>query len=160
MSHHYIEEPPQLKQPYPQKPLTLDMSTKIEPKGSFCIDALLARTEDRPASPATSRSLSPSSSHSQSPPISPGSEQPPFVPRPGFLGQMYGSGALYGGYQTPPVQTSAFHSLDGALVHKVQVPVGHAHHQIHQMQLEWLARTGMFYPRLPDLTGQSSFYST
>jgi hypothetical protein len=23
------------------------------------------------------------------------------------------------------------------------------------MQLEWLARTGMFYPRLPDLTGQS-----
>lgn len=26
---------------------------------------------------------------------------------------------------------------------------------LHQMQLEWLARTGMFYPRLPELAGKS-----
>lgn len=32
-------------------------------------------------------------------------------------------------------------------------PVGNQQHLQH-MQLEWLARTGMFYPRLPDLTGQ------
>lgn len=151
MSHHYVEDP-SIHQPYPQKPLTLDMSTKIEPKGSFCIDALLARNEDRPQSPATSRSMSPSSSHSQSPPISPGSEtQGPFVPRPGFLGQVYGANGLYH-HQGLQMQTSAFHSLDGGMIQKLQ-PVGHTHQQIHQMHLEWLARTGMFYPRLPDLTG-------
>jgi hypothetical protein len=32
-------------------------------------------------------------------------------------------------------------------------PAGNQQHLQH-MQLEWLARTGMFYPRLPDLTGQ------
>lgn len=31
-------------------------------------------------------------------------------------------------------------------------PAGNQQHLQH-MQLEWLARTGMFYPRLPDLTG-------
>lgn len=153
MSHHYVEDSSQIRQSYSQKPLTIDMSTKIEPKGSFCIDALLARDEDHPHSPTTTRSLSPSSSHSQSPPISPGSEmQSPFIPRPGFLGQVYGGNGLYG-YQSPQVQTSAFHSLDGGMVQKLQIPVGHTHQQIHQMHLEWLARTGMFYPRLPDLTG-------
>lgn len=32
-------------------------------------------------------------------------------------------------------------------------PAANQQHLQH-MQLEWLARTGMFYPRLPDLTGQ------
>jgi hypothetical protein len=32
-------------------------------------------------------------------------------------------------------------------------PAGNQQHFQH-MQLEWLARTGMFYPRIPDLTGQ------
>lgn len=154
MAHHYIEDPKN----YQTKPLTLDMSTKIEPKGSFCIDALLARNEERPSSPTNSRSMSPTSSHSQSPPISPGNEdlqQNPFIPRPGLLNQMYSGGNGIYGYQTPPhpMQTSAFHSLEGGMVQKVQIPVGHGHQQFHQMQLEWLARTGMFYPRLPDLTG-------
>lgn len=161
---HYIEDKPQHLQPstYSQKSMSIDISsTKIqEAKGSFCIDALLARNEDRDraTSPETSRSLSPTSSHSQSPPISPGSEEihaNPFIPRPGLLNQIYpASNALYG-YQPPHVQTSAFHSLDGTgMVQKVQIPVSHNHQQLHQMQLEWLARTGMFYPRLPDLTGR------
>lgn len=34
-------------------------------------------------------------------------------------------------------------------------PTGNQQHLQH-MQLEWLARTGMFYPRLPDLTGINS----
>lgn len=34
-------------------------------------------------------------------------------------------------------------------------PGGSQH--LHHMQLEWLARTGMFYPRLPDLTGKKNF---
>lgn len=159
MAHHYLEDTSKITpQNYQQKPLTLDMSTKIESKGSFCIDALLARNQDRPASPATSRSISPTSSPSRSPPISPGSEdlhQNPYIPRPGLLNQMYGNGNGIYGYQTPPhpMQTSAFHSLEGGMIQKVQLPVGNGHQQIHPMHLEWLARTGMFYPRLPDLTG-------
>jgi hypothetical protein len=141
--------------PYQSKPLNMD--TKIqENKGSFCIDALLSRTDDRPTSPDTSRSISPSSTRSRSPPISPGSEEVPqtaFVPRPGLLNHIYPNGANFYGYQAQP-QASAFHSLDGAMIQKVQLPVNHHNHnQLHQMQLEWLARTGMFYPRLPDLTG-------
>jgi hypothetical protein len=145
--------------PYQSKPLNMD--TKIqENKGSFCIDALLSRTDDRPTSPDTSRSISPSSTRSRSPPISPGSEEVPqtaaFVPRPGLLNHIYPNGANFYGYQAQP-QASAFHSLDGAMIQKVQLPVNHHNHnQLHQMQLEWLARTGMFYPRLPDLTGESN----
>ncbi|XP_063905519.1 brain-specific homeobox protein homolog [Zophobas morio] len=140
---------------YQSKPLNMD--TKIqENKGSFCIDALLSRTDDRPTSPDTSRSISPTSTRSRSPPISPGSEEVPqtaFVPRPGLLNHIYPNGGNFYGYQAQP-QASAFHSLDGAMIQKVQLPVNHHNHsQLHQMQLEWLARTGMFYPRLPDLTG-------
>lgn len=159
---HYLEDK---SHNYAPKPISVEIQTKIqETKPSFCIDALLARNEDRANSPETSRSMSPaSSSHSHSPPISPGSEDVhhnPFVPRPGLLNQIYpttaaANAAIYG-YQTAPthMQTSAFHSLDGTgMMQKVQLPVGHGHSQLHQMQLEWLARTGMFYPRIPDLTG-------
>ncbi|XP_072387705.1 homeobox protein Hox-A4-like [Diabrotica undecimpunctata] len=151
---------------------SLDMSTKLqENKPSFCIDALLSRSDallartdsiitrtdrDQVNSPETSRSISPTSTRSRSPPISPGSEEVPqstFVPRPGLLSHIYPNGGGFYGYQSQN-QSSAFHSLDGSMVQKVHMPVGH-HNQnhIHQMQLEWFARTGMFYPRLPDLTG-------
>ena len=154
----YLEENHHLMhhQDYQNKPLNMD--TKIqENKGSFCIDALLSRNNERPMSPDTSRSISPSSTRSRSPPISPGSEDIPataFVPRPGLLNHIYPNGGGFYGYQGQP-QASAFHSLDGSMVQKVHLPVNH-HNQnhLHQMQLEWLARTGMFYPRLPDLTGE------
>ncbi|CAG9859834.1 unnamed protein product [Phyllotreta striolata] len=155
--HHIV-----LSQQYQTKPLNMD--TKLqENKPSFCIDSLLSRSEslltrstDRPASPATSRSISPTSTRSRSPPISPGSEEIPhssFVPRPGLLNHIYPNGSGFYGYQTQN-QSSAFHSLDGGMIQKVHLPVGH-HNQnhLHQMQLEWFARTGMFYPRLPDLAG-------
>ncbi|XP_015187382.1 PREDICTED: uncharacterized protein LOC107072171 [Polistes dominula] len=63
-----------------------------------------------------------------------------------------------GGLYYHPASGSAFHSI-----HKEgQTVVGHPQstgphpqqHHIHQLQLEWLARTGMLYPRLPaDLAG-------
>ncbi|XP_016919977.1 AT-rich interactive domain-containing protein 1B [Apis cerana] len=122
-------------------------------------------------------------SHSpvSSPPISPGSEEPsgnaipgnPNLPSGhyGALGSSTGvtrqnqalllhpSGPLIhpGGLYYHPAGGSAFHSI-----HKEGQPVGHsqsagAHpqqHHIHPLQLEWLARTGMLYPRLPaDLAG-------
>lgn len=142
---------------------TINMETKIhENKGSFFIDALLSKDDERPNSPDnTSRSISPSSStrSRSSPPISPGSEEippnNPFVPRPGLLSHIYPNSGTFYGYQAQP-QSSAFHHLDGsttAMVQKVQLPVNH-HGQLQQMHLEWFARTGMFYPRLPDLTGK------
>lgn len=156
---HYLEEQSHLvfnHHDYQPKPLNMD--TKIqENKGSFCIDALLSRSEDRPTSPDTSRSISPTSTRSRSPPISPGSEEippNPFVPRPGLLNHIYPNGGAFYGY---PGQTqgSAFHSIDGSMVQKVQLPINHHNHsQFHQMQLEWLARTGMFYQKFPDLTGK------
>ncbi|KAI4467017.1 hypothetical protein MML48_2g00005244 [Holotrichia oblita] len=158
---HYLEESSHLtmlnhhNHEYQPKPLNMD--TKIqENKGSFCIDALLSRNEERPTSPDTSRSISPTSTRSRSPPISPGSEEVPpnpFVPRPGLLNHIYPNGGAFYGY---PGQTqgSAFHSIDGSMVQKVQLPLNHHNHsQFHQMQLEWLARTGMFYQKFPDLTG-------
>ncbi|XP_017764642.1 PREDICTED: uncharacterized protein LOC108554025 [Eufriesea mexicana] len=123
-------------------------------------------------------------SHSpvSSPPISPGSEEPnsnvipgnPNLPSGHYsaLGSSAGvarqnqalllhpSGPLIhpGGLYYHPAGGSAFHSI-----HKESQPVGHsqsagaAHpqqHHIHPLQLEWLARTGMLYPRLPaDLAG-------
>lgn len=160
---HYVEERHLIHshQAYQSKPL--NMETKIqENKGSFCIDALLSKNEERPpTSPDnTSRSISPSSStrSRSSPPISPGSEEiiPPnnsFIPRPGLLSHIYPNTGTFYGYQTQP-QSSAFHHLDGTtMVQKVQLPVNH-HGQLQQMHLEWFARTGMFYPRLPDLTGK------
>ncbi|GJQ82757.1 hypothetical protein Trydic_g19765 [Trypoxylus dichotomus] len=158
---HYLEESSHLtmlnhhNHEYQPKPINMD--TKIqENKGSFCIDALLSRNEERPTTPDTSRSISPSSTRSRSPPISPGSEEippNPFVPRPGLLNHIYPNGGAFYGY---PGQTqgSAFHSIDGSMVQKVQLPLNHHNHsQFHQMQLEWLARTGMFYQKFPDLTG-------
>ncbi|XP_066147385.1 motor neuron and pancreas homeobox protein 1-like [Euwallacea fornicatus] len=132
-------------------------TTKIhhEPKGSFCIDALLSRNEERATSPSEARSNSSNSTRSQSPPISPGCEEvttTAFVPRPGLLNHnsYLNSNALYT-YQTTP-QSSAFQSLEGSLMQKVHIPVN-PHNQFHQIQMEWLARTGMFYPRLQDLAG-------
>lgn len=162
---HYVDDRHQVIHSisYQSKPNTMD--TKIhENKGSFCIDALLSKNEERPTSPEnTSRSISPTSTRSHSsPPISPGSEeiqQHPFVPRPGLLSHIYPSSNSFYGYQAQP-PSSAFHSLDGAMVQKLQLPVTHHNHsQLQQMQLEWFARTGVFYPRLPDLTGMLILFS-
>lgn len=135
---------------------TLDGTKIHEPKGSFCIDALLSRTEERAPSPEMTRSNSSTSTRSHSPPISPGCEEvstTAFVPRPGLLNHSnyLNSNTLYS-YQGPP-QSSAFQSLEGSLMQKVHIPVN-PHSQFHQIQMEWLARTGMFYPRLQDLAGE------
>lgn len=159
---HYLQDhhSVMIHEDYQNKPLNMD--TKIsDNKGSFCIDALLSRNSERPVSPDTSRSISPTSTRSRSPPISPGSEELPsttIIPRPGLLNHIYPNGSAFYGYQGQ-AQSSAFHSLDGTIAQKIHLPVGH-HTQSHlqQMQLEWFARTGMFYPRLPDLTGKSFFY--
>ncbi|XP_076180333.1 motor neuron and pancreas homeobox extra-extra [Ptiloglossa arizonensis] len=128
------------------------------------------------ASSGSNASRSPVSS----PPISPGSEEPtgngvhgnPSLPT-GHYGALGGAGitrqnqALLlhpsgplihpGGLYYHPAGGSAFHSI-----HKEGQPVGHSQpagphpqqHHIHPLQLEWLARTGMLYPRLPaDLAG-------
>lgn len=178
-------------------------------KKSFCIEALLARSEDpedgpvsRSASPRTPSPQSPGTSvHSVSPPISPGSEDvslpvdsysgvpgssPHLIPRPGLLANPttpssavaaalfavnhhqnhLNHHAVYGfpNHHHHHLLTggSAFHPLDGATGGVKggggapgggAGPTGNQQHLQH-MQLEWLARTGMFYPRLPDLTGQ------
>ncbi|KAK9884010.1 hypothetical protein WA026_004945 [Henosepilachna vigintioctopunctata] len=165
---HYVEESSNLMHPRDTFHFqSRSIETKIqESKSSFCIDALLSKNSlEHPLSPTdTSRSVSPSNStRSPSPPISPGSEEIPqnagFVPRPGLLNHIYSAvsvpnGSGFYGYHHPHLQGqpgagSAFHSLEGQ---KVQVATPHS--QLHQMHLEWLARTGMFYPRLPDLTGE------
>jgi len=126
------------------------------------------------ASPGSNASRSPASS----PPISPGSEDPPSN---GILGHQslagpYSMGAAVvrqnqglllhpagplihpGGLYYHPAGGSAFHSI-----HKEGQPVGHPQsggphpqqHHIHPLHLEWIARTGMLYPRLPaDLAGE------
>jgi len=126
------------------------------------------------ASPGSNASRSPASS----PPISPGSEDPASN---GILGHQslagpYGMGAAVvrqnqglllhpagplihpGGLYYHPAGGSAFHSI-----HKEGQPVGHPQsggphpqqHHIHPLHLEWIARTGMLYPRLPaDLAGE------
>lgn len=155
MSHYIENNNHQLIHQFQTKPINMDTKLHENNKGSFCIDALLSKNEE---SPDTSRSISPTSStrSRSSPPISPGSEeipQNPFVPRPGLLSHIYPNSSTFYGYQTQP-QSSAFHNFDGTMVQKVQLPVNHhGHNQLQQMQLEWFARTGMFYPRLPDLTG-------
>lgn len=159
---HYGEDSrgPVHGQLYQSKPLNMD--TKIhETKGSFCIEALLSKNDDQPNHSDTSRSISPSSTKSRSPAISPGCEEIPqnhFVPRPGLLNHLYtNSNALYNNYHGPP-QGSAFHSIDGNFVQKIQMPMNHhGHSPLHQMQLQWLASSGIFYPRLPDLPGESLF---
>ncbi|XP_011636523.1 homeobox protein Nkx-6.1 isoform X2 [Pogonomyrmex barbatus] len=126
------------------------------------------------ASPGSNASRSPASS----PPISPGSEDPSsngMLSHQSLTSGPYGMGAAVvrqnqglllhpagplihpGGLYYHPAGGSAFHSI-----HKEGQPVGHPQsggphpqqHHIHPLQLEWFARTGMLYPRLPaDLAG-------
>ncbi|XP_026490655.1 homeobox protein Hox-C4 [Vanessa tameamea] len=88
-------------------------------------------------------------SESYSPPISPGVEggneeydsyRPGIIPKPGLL--------------QPPIQAPLFNYPPPGL----SLPQASAFHHpgdrvLHQMQLEWLARTGMFYHRIPELGG-------
>lgn len=127
------------------------------------------------ASPGSNASRSAASS----PPISPGSEDPssngvlghqslasgPYGVSAAVVRQNQGlllhpAGPLIhpGGLYYHPAGGSAFHSI-----HKEGQPVGHPQsggphpqqHHIHPLQLEWFARTGMLYPRLPaDLAGE------
>ncbi|XP_041987910.1 homeobox protein Hox-A4 [Aricia agestis] len=101
-------------------------------------------------------------SDTYSPPISPGVEggddydnyRPGIIPKPGLLPQNPAlvaaqSAALFNYPQLqpgalppgalPPGAPSAFHHPGDRV--------------LHQMQLEWLARTGMFYHRIPELGG-------
>ncbi|XP_014470102.1 PREDICTED: muscle segmentation homeobox [Dinoponera quadriceps] len=148
----------------------VDRLENVEDDTSVDVDP----TRTGSASPGSNASRSPASS----PPISPGSEDPTSN---GVLGHQslasgpYGVGAAVvrqnqglllhpagplihpGGLYYHPAGGSAFHSI-----HKEGQPVGHPQsggphpqqHHIHPLQLEWLARTGMLYPRLPaDLAG-------
>lgn len=165
---HFGDEQQNLLQPRDTYHQVRQMETKInESKNSFCIDALLSKSDsERALSPTdTSRSMSPSNStRSPSPPISPGSEevhQSPtgFVPRPGLLNHFHpaatspNGGGFYGYHlQGQPGATPGFYGMEGQ---KVQVATSHG--QLHPMQLEWLmARTGMYFPnpRFPDLSGE------
>ncbi|CAH2268455.1 jg16885 [Pararge aegeria aegeria] len=113
---------------------------------------------DSPRSGRSSpRSVSPGSddgnrSECYSPPISPGVEggseeydsyRPGIIPKPGLLQPpMVAQSALFN-YPPPGLpmpQASAFHHPGDRV--------------LHQMQLEWLARSGMFYHRIPELGGK------
>ncbi|XP_038217589.1 homeobox protein Hox-B4 [Zerene cesonia] len=119
------------------------------------------RVSESPKS-GSSRSVSPGSedgnrSESYSPPISPGVEggneeyesyRPGIVPKPGLLPQnpalVAAQSALFNYPQMGPMppsgpMPSAFHHPGDRV--------------LHHMQLEWLARTGMFYHRIPELGG-------
>ncbi|XP_046144545.1 uncharacterized protein LOC114880484 [Osmia bicornis bicornis] len=151
----------------------IDRLENIEDDASIEVDP----TRTGSASSGSNASRSPVSS----PPISPGSEEPsnnsvpgnPNLPS-GHYGALAGGTAVArqnqtlllhptgplihpGGLYYHPASGSAFHSI-----HKETQPVGHSQtagphpqqHHIHPLQLEWLARTGMLYPRLPaDLAG-------
>lgn len=130
-------------------------------------------------SPGSNGSRSPTSS----PPISPGSEEitgngvilghqgiptGPYAVGTGTVVRqnqgllLHPGGPLIhpGGLYYHPAGGSAFHSIhkEGQPVggHPQSAPGPHPQqHHIHQLQLEWLARTGMLYPRLPaDLAGK------
>ncbi|XP_076637658.1 motor neuron and pancreas homeobox extra-extra [Colletes latitarsis] len=150
----------------------VDRLENVEDDASIEVDP----TRTGSASSGSNASRSPVSS----PPISPGSEEPTGNGVPGNLNLSTGhygalggaavtrqnqalllhpSGPLIhpGGLYYHPAGGSAFHSI-----HKEGQPVGHSQaagphpqqHHIHPLQLEWLARTGMLYPRLPaDLAG-------
>ncbi|XP_076241090.1 motor neuron and pancreas homeobox extra-extra [Calliopsis andreniformis] len=150
----------------------VDRLENIEDDGSVEVEA----TRTGSASSGSNASHSPVSS----PPISPGSEEPSSngvavnsnlpsghygalasagVTRQNQALLLHPSGPLIhpGGLYYHPAGGSAFHSI-----HKEGQPVGHSQtagphpqqHHIHPLQLEWLARTGMLYPRLPaDLAG-------
>ncbi|KAM3955284.1 LOW QUALITY PROTEIN: uncharacterized protein ACR2FA_010833, partial [Aphomia sociella] len=117
-----------------------------------------AETESPRSGQSSPRSASPGSddgnrSGSYSPPISPGVEgdeeyesyRPGIIPKPGLLQNpalvAAQSAALfnYPQLQPPPgtPMPSAFHHPGDRV--------------LHHMQLEWLARTGMFYHRIPEL---------
>ncbi|XP_043467158.1 uncharacterized protein LOC122501618 [Leptopilina heterotoma] len=141
-------------------------------EASVDVDAEVDPSRTGSASPGSNTSRSPTSS----PPISPGSEDPtgngilghqsmannPYGVGAGVVRQNQGllihpGGPLIhpGGLYYHPAGGSAFHSI-----HKEGQPVGHPQsggphpHHLHPLQLEWLARTGMLYPRLPaDLAG-------
>ncbi|XP_059062542.1 homeobox protein Hox-B4 [Achroia grisella] len=121
-----------------------------------------AETDSPRSGQSSPRSASPGSddgnrSGSYSPPISPGVEggneefesyRPGIIPKPGLLPQNPAlvaaqSAALfnYPQLQPPPgaPMPSAFHHPGDRV--------------LHHMQLEWLARTGMFYHRIPELGG-------
>ncbi|CAG4949777.1 unnamed protein product [Parnassius apollo] len=99
-------------------------------------------------------------SESYSPPISPGVEvgaeeyesyRPGIIPKPGLLPQ---NPALVA------AQSSLFNypqlSQPGAMPPGAPLPSAFHHpgdRVLHHMQLEWLARTGMFYHRIPELGG-------
>ncbi|XP_066594915.1 uncharacterized protein exex [Prorops nasuta] len=142
----------------------------VEDEASIDVDP----TRTGSASPGSNASRSPASS----PPISPGSEDPTgngVLAHQALTASPYGVGSAMvrqnqglllhpggplihpGGLYYHPGGGSAFHSI-----HKEGQPVGHPQtggphpqqHHIHPLQLEWLARTGMLYPRLPaDLAG-------
>ncbi|XP_051166187.1 homeobox protein Hox-A1 [Leptopilina boulardi] len=138
---------------------------------SVDVDAEVDPSRTGSASPGSNTSRSPNSS----PPISPGSEDPTgngiLNHQNNIAGNPYGAGVVRqnqgllihpggplihpGGLYYHPAGGSAFHSI-----HKEGQPVGHPQsggphpHHLHPLQLEWLARTGMLYPRLPaDLAG-------
>ncbi|XP_032688320.1 uncharacterized protein LOC116852250 [Odontomachus brunneus] len=148
----------------------VDRLENVEDDTSVDVDP----TRTGSASPGSNASRSPASS----PPISPGSEDPSsngVLSHQSLASGPYGVGAAVvrqnqglllhpagplihpGGLYYHPAGGSAFHSI-----HKEGQPVGHPQsggphpqqHHIHPLQLEWLARTGMLYPRLPaDLAG-------
>ncbi|KAL0122459.1 hypothetical protein PUN28_007291 [Cardiocondyla obscurior] len=142
-----------------------DRLENVEDDTSIDVDP----TRTGSASPGSNASRSPASS----PPISPGSEDPssngvlghqslasgPYSVGAAMVRQNQGlllhpAGPLIhpGGLYYHPPSNSAFHSI-----HKEGQPVGHPQsggphpqqHHIHPLQLEWLARSGMLYPRLP-----------
>ncbi|XP_078053652.1 motor neuron and pancreas homeobox extra-extra [Augochlora pura] len=152
----------------------IDRLETVEDDASIEVDP----TRTGSASSGSNASHSPISS----PPISPGSEDPTTgngIPGSSNLSAghygalatgtgltrqnqallLHPSGPLIhpGGLYYHPASGSAFHSI-----HKEGQPIGHSQatgphpqqHHIHPLQLEWLARTGMLYPRLPaDLAG-------
>ncbi|KAJ8707255.1 hypothetical protein PYW08_011389 [Mythimna loreyi] len=119
-----------------------------------------------PRSGQSSRSASPGSddgnrSGSYSPPISPGVEggneeyesyRPGIIPKPGLLPQ---NPALVAA-QSAALFNYPQLSQPGALPPGAPLPSAFHHpgdRVLHHMQLEWLARTGMFYHRIPELGG-------
>lgn len=148
-----------------------DRLENVEDETSVDVDP----TRTGSASPGSNASRSPASS----PPISPGSEDPSsngILSHQGLAGPygmsaaavirqnqgllLHPAGPLIhpGGLYYHPAGGSAFHSI-----HKEGQPVGHPQsggphpqqHHIHPLHLEWIARTGMLYPRLPaDLAGE------
>ncbi|CAH0394732.1 unnamed protein product [Bemisia tabaci] len=151
--------------PRGQEMVEKDLSTRIpkDPAGganrtSFCIEALLGRPEIERASSPLSRasSSSPKSSRneetsSRSPSISPGCEEQIAHPLPPNMMPMPG---IFLGRNPVYPYNSAFQSLPQH-GHGKPLANGPAPPHLQHMQLEWLARAGMFYagPRLPDLAG-------